>query len=391
MDLNEIRAHIDDVDDQLVKLFEERMHLTADVAAYKKENNLPVLDEERERAKLTDIASKSSEELRGYIRMLYEYIFNISRTQQSQILHPASAGCPIWDVIADAIENTPKLFPARASVQGKPRVACQGTWGAYSQHAADKLFGKPEIFFVSTFESVFNAVEKGLCDYGIVPAENNTAGSVRRVYDLMTEKRFRIVRAIRVKIDHALLALPGTKKEDIREIVSHEQALAQCAEFLQKEFPNAKLTAYENTAKAAEYVSKSGRADLAAIGSPDCAKLFGLTCLSENIQVSDNNRTRFFCISKKLEIYPGADRTSLMLRLPNEPGSLYHVLSRFNAHGINLIKLESRPIPTTDFAFLFCFEVETTVYSEDFACLIRELSEDLGDDFRYLGSYAEVQ
>ena len=238
---------------------------------------------------------------------------------------------------------------------------------------------------------MFNAVEKGLCDYGIVPAENNTAGSVRRVYDLMTEKRFRIVRAIRVKIDHALLALPGTKKEDIREIVSHEQALAQCASFIQKEFPNAKVTSYENTAKAAEYVSKSGRTDLAAIGSPDCAKLFGLVCLSENIQVSDNNRTRFFCISKKLEIYPGADRTSLMLRLPHEPGSLYRVLARFNAHGINLTKLESRPIPTTDFAALFCFEIETPVYSEDFAGLIRELADDLGDDFRYLGSYAEVQ
>ena len=112
--------------------------------------------------------------------------------------------------------------------------------------------------------------------------------------------------------------------------------------------------------------------------------------MSENIQVSDNNRTRFFCISKKLEIYPGADRTSLMLRLPHEPGSLYRVLSRFNAHGINLTKLESRPIPTTDFAALFCFELETPVYSDEFAALIRELS-DLGDDFRYLGSYSEVQ
>lgn len=390
MDLKELRSRIDDLDAQLVSLFDERMQIAADIAAYKQENNLPVADESREREKLTAVASMSDDELRDYVRMLYSYIFDISRSYQNKLLHPSTAACPVWDKIADAIEHTPKLFPARASAAGKPRVACQGTWGAYSQHAADKLFGKPEIFFVSTFESVFNAVEKGLCDYGIVPAENNTAGSVRRVYDLMTEKRFRIVRAIRVKIDHALLALPNVKKEDIREIVSHEQALSQCSDFLQREFPNAKLTAYENTAKAAEYVSKSGRTDLAAIGSPDCAKLFGLTCLSENIQVSDNNRTRFFCISKKLEIYPGADRTSLMLRLPHEPGSLYRVLARFNAHGINLTKLESRPIPTTDFAALFCFELETPVYSDEFAALIRELS-DLGDDFRYLGSYSEVQ
>ncbi len=391
MELKDIRLQLDDIDAQIVKLFNERMHLCADVAQYKKENNLPVLDEGREREKLTAVALQSDETLRDYTRSLYNQIFDLSRAHQNKLLHPATAQCPVWDVISDAIENTPKVFPARKGAAGVPRVACQGTWGAYSQHAADKLFGKPEVFFVSTFESVFNAVEKGLCDYGIVPAENNTAGSVRRVYDLMTEKHFRIVRAIRVKIDHALLALPGVKKEDIREIVSHEQALTQCAAYIQREFPNAKVTSYENTAKAAEYVAKSGRNDLAAIGSPDCAKLFGLNLLSENIQVTDNNRTRFFCISKKLEVYPGADHTSMMLRLPHEPGSLYRVLSRFNAHGINLIKLESRPIPASDFAALFCFELEASVYSDDFAALIRELADDLGDDFRYLGSYTEVQ
>ncbi|MGM9625521.1 MAG: prephenate dehydratase domain-containing protein, partial [Eubacteriales bacterium] len=207
MDLKELRSRIDDLDAQLVRLFDERMQIAADIAAYKQENNLPVADESREREKLTAVASMSDDELRDYVRMLYSYIFDISRSYQNKLLHPSAAACPVWDKIAEAIEYTPKLFPARASAAGKPRVACQGTWGAYSQHAADKLFGKPEIFFVSTFESVFNAVEKGLCDYGIVPAENNTAGSVRRVYDLMTEKRFRIVRAIRVKIDHALLAL----------------------------------------------------------------------------------------------------------------------------------------------------------------------------------------
>ncbi|MBE6659027.1 MAG: bifunctional chorismate mutase/prephenate dehydratase [Ruminococcaceae bacterium] len=390
MDLKELRVQIDEIDRQMVDLFDRRMRIAAGVAQYKKENGIPILDEGRERAKLGAVAAMANEDMADYTRMLYNYLMDMSRAYQDKLMHPEAADCPLWSTIARAIDETPKCFPGRASAAGRARVACQGTWGAYSQHAADKLFSKPQIDFVPTFDDVFTAVEEGRCDYGIVPAENNTAGSVRRVYDLMTEKQFRIVRAVRVKIDHSLLVNPGTRREDIAEIVSHEQALAQCADYLRRSFPNAKITARANTALSAEYAAKSGRHDIAAIASPDCAQLYGLDCLSENIQISDNNRTRFFCISKSLEIYPGADRTSLMLRLPHEPGSLYRMLARFNAHGINLLKLESRPIPSTDFSVLFCFELETSVYADEFAALIRELS-DLGDDMRYLGSYSEVQ
>lgn len=389
MDLKELRVQIDEIDRQMVALFDARMRIAAGVAAYKKENGLPILDEGRERAKLGAVSSMAQPDMADYTRMLYNYLMDMSRAYQDKLLHPDTASSALWNTISGAMENTSRCFPARNAAAGKARVACQGTWGAYSQHAADKMFSKPEIVFVPTFEDVFTAVEEGKCDYGIVPAENNTAGTVRLVYDLMTEKQFRIVRAVRVKIDHSLLVNPGTKKEDITEIVSHEQALAQCAEYLRREFPGAKITARANTALSAEYAAKSGRSDIAAIASPDCAALYGLSCLSENIQVSDNNRTRFFCISKELEIYPGADRTSLMLRLPHEPGSLYRMLARFNAHGINLLKLESRPIPSTDFTVLFLFELETQVYSEEFASLIRELS-DMGSDLRYLGSYSEV-
>ncbi len=390
MDLTELRAQIDEIDAQMVALFARRMEVAAGVAAYKREKGLPVLDEGREREKLSAVAQKAPEGMQDYTKMLYSYLFDMSRAYQDKLLHGSATACPLWDAIADAIENTAPCFPHKKTASGGVRVACQGTWGAYSQHAADKLFSRPEIMFVSTFESVFAAVESGLCDYGIVPAENNNAGSVRRVYDLMTEKRFRIVRSVRVKIDHSLLALPGTKREDIREITSHEQALNQCAVYLHTAFPNAKLTPCENTAVAAKAVSASGRHDLAAIGSPDCAGLFGLTRLEDNIQPSDNNRTRFFCISKETEIYPGADHTSLMLELPHEPGSLYRTLARIYAHGINLLKLESRPIPSSDFSFLFVLELGCPVYSEEFAALIREFS-DMGDGFRYLGSYSEIQ
>lgn len=160
------------------------------------------------------------------------------------------------------------------------------------------------------------------------------------VYDLMTQHNFRIVRSVRIKVDHNLLANPGAKLENICEIYSHEQAISQCAHFLQG-LPNVKVIRCENTAVAARMVAESGRDDVAALSSRACRELYGLDCLAASVQDQGNNFTRFICIAKNLEIYPGADRTSLMMVLPHHPGSLYKVLSRFNALGVNMNKLES--------------------------------------------------
>ena len=235
---------------------------------------------------------------------------------------------------------------------------------------------------------MFSAIEKGLCQYGVIPVENSTAGSVNAVYDLMMRHDFRIVRSLRLKVDHNLLANPGAKLSDIREICSHEQAIAQCSAFLQ-EHPEITVVRCENTAAAAKRVAQSGRKDVAALSSRSCAELYGLTCLASNIQDQGNNFTRFICISKNLEIYPGADRTSLMMVLPHRPGSLYKVLSRFYALGINLNQLESRPMPERNFEFMFYFDLETSVYTPQFQQLMAELPS-LCEEFSYLGSYSEV-
>ena len=242
--------------------------------------------------------------------------------------------------------------------------------------------------FLSSFEAVFSAVEKGLCRYGVVPLENSTAGSVNSVYDLMMQRHFSIVRSVRLKVDHNLLANPGAKLSDIREIYSHEQAIAQCQGFLQS-LPGVRVIPCENTAVAAKRVAESGRSDIAAISSRACAPLYGLKCLQEAVQDKGNNYTRFICISKKLEIYPGADRTSLMATLPHKPGALYKLLSRFYALGINLDKLESRPIPERDFEFMFYFDLDVPVYSPQFLQLMCELGS-VCESFAYLGSYSEV-
>ena len=248
--------------------------------------------------------------------------------------------------------------------------------------------GSPKNAAVTNFDGVFNAIEQGLCQYGILPIENSTAGSVKKVYDLMIHHNFSIVRTFRLKIDHNLLVKPGTKEENITQIFSHEQAINQCSEFL-KRFPNAKIIPVENTAVAAEMVAKSEGMNMAALASHACEELYGLECLAASVQDEGNNRTRFICISKNLEIYPGSDKTSIMMILPHKPGALYRVLARMYVLGINVIKLESRPLPDRDFEFMFYFDLETSIYSEEFVQLMCEL-DDLSEEFKYLGSYTEV-
>ena len=272
------------------------------------------------------------------------------------------------------------MFPRNAT------VACQGVEGAYSQLACEKLFASPTIQYFRNFEGVFSAIEAGFCRYGILPIENSTAGSVKRVYDLMVQHDFSIVRSTRLKIDHCLLAKPGSG--ELREIFSHEQAIEQCAGFL-KTLGNVKVTCCENTAVAARQVALSERADVAALSSRHCAELYGLQLLKSGVQDEGNNHTRFLCISQQPEIYPGADKTSVMLVLPHKPGSLYKVLARLYALGINLLKLESRPMPDRDFEFMFYLDLETSVYSEEFVQLMCELG-GICEEFKYLGSYSEV-
>ncbi len=379
MDLNEIRGEIDKVDQSLVSLFTERMRLSAQVADYKKENNLPIYIPSRERQKLQEVAAQAGDDMETYTRVLYSMIFELSRSYQSKRNLESTE---LHQRIVDSIANTPQLFPQ------SPMVACQGVEGAYAQIACEKMFKTPFIMYFKNFEGIFNAIDKGLCQYGILPLENSTAGSVKKVYDLMIYHNFSIVRTFRLKIDHSLLANAGAKLTDIKEIYSHEQAINQCSDYLNT-LSGIKIIPVENTAVAAKLVAESGRPDIAAISSRNCQEIYNLQCLAEGIQDKGNNRTRFICISKNLEIYPGADKTSIMMVLPHKPGALYKVLARMYVLGINVIKLESRPIPDRDFEFMFYFDLETSIYSEEFVQLMCELDE-LCEEFKYLGSYTEV-
>jgi len=379
MELNELRDVINEIDQEIVELYGRRMETAREIGRYKREHNLPVLDSERERSLLNKVAEQAGEENEQGVRALYHLLMDHSRMRQEMDSHPESR---LGQQIRDVMSAMPAYFPEKAT------IACQGVEGAYSQLACEKMIRYPSIVYCRTFENVFGAIESGLCQYGILPIENSLAGSVNSVYDLMIRHHCYIVRSARIKIDHTLLALPGVRTDEIREIYSHEQAIQQCSAFL-SQHKEWHVNVCTNTAAAARMVAESGRRDAAAISSGHCAMLYGLECLSTEIQNNSNNHTRFICISKKPEIYPGADHTSLMLVLPNRPGSLYQLLSRFNALDINLIKLESRPIPGRDFEFMFYFDLETSVGSPTFRRLIEELDITL-NQFSYLGSYSEI-
>ena len=379
MDLTEIRQEIDGIDRELVRLFCARMNLSAQVADYKKANNLPIFVPARERAILQRVAELADPDMENYTRVLYSMLFELSRSYQSKRNGELS---PLYQAISQAIEHTPKLFPQN------PIVACQGVEGAYSQIACEKIFKSPLIMYFKSFDAVFNAIEQGMCQYGILPIENSTAGSVTKVYDLMIRHNFYIVRTFRLKIDHNLLANPGAALSDIKTIYSHEQAISQCSDFL-RSLTGVNVVPVENTALASEMVAKSGSREVAALSSRSCAELYGLQCLAASVQDRGNNRTRFICISKHLEIYPGADKTSIMMVTPHKPGALYKVLARLYTLGINVTKLESRPIPDREFEFMFYFDLETSIYSEEYVQLMCELDE-LCEEFKYLGSYSEV-
>ncbi len=378
MDLSEIRQQINEIDEQLVALFKKRMETVVEVAKYKQENHMPVLDRTRERQVLCRVADMAGEELEHYAKVLYTTLMDVSRSYQRSYL---KIGSPLAGVIEEAAAKTPAKFPTRAM------VACQGTEGAYSQQACDQIFDFANIMYFDTFDAVFNAVEKGMCRYGILPIENSSAGSVAQVYDLMEKHRFHIVRAVRQRINHVLLGKRGVKLEDVKEIYSHPQAIAQCSEFL-KAHPGIKVHEHPNTAMAAKMVAESDRNDIAAIASRACGELYDLSTVCPTVSNSASNYTRFICISRDLEIYPGANKISVTLSLPHQPGSLYNMLSRFAALGMNLTKLESRPVPGSEFEFRFHFDLEASVAEPEVVKLLCEMDEGT-ERFVFLGNYQE--
>lgn len=379
MELNEIREQIDRLDGQLLALFLERMHLSEAVADYKREHGLPVLSKEREREVLTRVQEQAGN-MEPYAYQLFTLLMELSKVRQTELHAPPSR---VRALIEGALAAPEEVFPRTGT------IACQGVEGANSQVACDKLLPRGNIVYVKTFEAVFDAVESGLCKFGVLPIENSANGSVRSVYELLQRKRFSIVRGTTLHIRHELLAKPGAELSGITEIYSHEQAIGQCSRYLASLNGRVKVIPCANTAVAARMVAEGDNPCAAAISSHPCAEIYGLNVLKDDIQDSDNNYTRFICITKNPMIYAGSNRISLILDCKNEPGALNAILSKIAAYGVNTCKLESCPVTGRNFEFIFFFDLDASVHEPGVVPMLEEL-ERMTEGFTFLGNYLVV-
>lgn len=375
-DLKEIRKEIDRIDKQIIPLLEQRFHCSVDVAEYKRANNVPILNAEREN-EIIDGIRKREGDFSNEIAMLYSTLMEISRLVQYQRTDYDSE-------FIDKIRSA-ETFPD--CIGENSVIACGGTVGSYTGKAAEFFFGgKAKLDYYKTFEDVFDAVDKGLAEFGVVPVENSTAGSVKEIYDLILQYRFYINSCVDLSISHCLLSVKGAKLDDIKTVYSKDQALMQCSKYLEKH--NIKPVENDNTALAAKLISELNDKSFGAIASKTAAEEFGLDVLAEDIQNTSVNTTRFYVISKKLTSSVNSNKVSLCFGIPHTPGSLYKILARFAALGLNLTKIESRPLYNKKFHYCFYLDFSGNVNDESITEFLASLSLEL-PDFSFLGNYNE--
>lgn len=376
MDLDAIRKEIDEIDDQLVELLAKRSELACDVARYKRENNMQVFQQGREQFILDRVSDAVPDEMKSSAKIIFTTIMDLSKCRQWQML------------------THKRDFDTKKPMGGRP-IAATVTKGSYSAVACEKLFGgKCDVRYVRHFDEVFEAVEKGEVDYGVLPIVNSTAGDVSDTYDLMGKHNFYICKTIDIHITHVLAAKKGTKLSDVKNVYSHEMAIKQCSEFMHEH--NLCGVEASTTAKGAQLVAKSEDNDCAAICSAMCAEMNGLEIIAENISDIKDNYTRFILISNRLEVSQNASVISLSLTLPHTPGSLYRLLTRFSYCGLNLLRIESKPMPSgfadmkdDAFDFIFYLDFEGNISDESVVKLLNNLEEEM-KYYRFLGNYEQI-
>ena len=378
-ELQHLRQDIDAIDRELVELFRRRMDVTRRVGDYKRERGIPVLDQERERQVLQNKGELAGEELRPAAVTLFQTIMALSRRQQRDLMDqthsgPANPGVRRWREAQDG---------ARRPVDA-PRVVYQGEPGAYSEQAALDFFGPgADAAGLEQFEDCFLALREGRADYAVLPIENSSTGAIRQIYDLLTQYECYMVGETAVKVEHCLMALPGASLDAITHVYSHEQGLFQCERYLNAH-PGWKQVPQPDTAGSARMVAGSGDLTKAAICSARAAEIYGLQILARGINHNTRNTTRFVVVSPRLELRPGADKISTLFVLPHEAGSLHEVLTVFSLHGLNLVKLESRPLPGRSWEYMFFLEFTGQPGDPAVGDALHELSQTTGE-FRVLG------
>ncbi len=344
-DLNDIRKQINKIDEQMAKLFEERMKLSADVAAYKREYGLPIFDNSREQEVINkNLQFIENQNIKDYYVNFLQNTMDISKKYQSSLLNGL-------------------------------KVAYSGVKGAFAYIAAKKMF--PNATYVSylSFNEAYKACEKGECDICVLPLENSYAGEVGLVMDLMFSGTLYINQVMELEVTHNLIAKKGTTIDKVKKIYSHKQALDQCVDFINEY----KFEVYEapNTALAAKYVSEQNDETIAAIASSDTAELYDLCVLKSNINASNINTTRFgaFCRTMHNETKNNQidERCILLFTVKNEAGALAKTLNIIGSHGFNMLSLRSRPMKELIWNYYFYVEIEGSIASEEGQDMIKAL------------------
>jgi chorismate mutase/prephenate dehydratase len=374
-----MRGAIDEIDSQIVHLFERRMAVTQRVGEFKQQNHMPVLDNLRQREVLESKAALLRDPaLKTDVTLLYETIMGISRRQQRRIVREGAE--------EPNYARFQTLLQGRRDPVAHPVVVYQGEPGAYSEQASFNFFGKGVTAQgLPQFEDVFLALRDQKADYGVVPIENNSTGAIRQVYDLLTKYDYALVGETTVKVEHCLAAPQGADFSTITHVYSHEQGIFQSEQFL-KQYPHWVPVAAMDTAGSAKFVSETGDPTKAAICSRWAAELYGLNILAEKINFNACNTTRFVVVSPRLELRPQADKISAVLTTPHESGCLHEILSIFAVNGLNMVKLESRPIPGKSWEYMFFIEFTGDLLAPGMDGILRELAQT-AEDFRILGNF----
>ncbi len=350
LDLKSIRGEIDQIDEEIVRLFEKRMDLCRNVAEYKIATGKPVLDRQREQEKIETLTALTDNNFNAHgIEELFQQIMAMSRKLQYKLL------------VKNGVEQKLEYEKVEWLKKDHIKVVYQGVPGAYSYAAMQKYFGEDvENYNAATFKEAMQEIAEGRADYAVLPIENSTAGIVTDVYDLLVEFDNCIVAETSIKINHALLGLKDSELSDIRTVYSHPQALMQSAEYLEehKEWDTISMS---NTAVSAKKVIEKGDKSCAAIASVTAAKIYGLKVLQEHLNISNENMTKFIVVSRKNIYRENATKTLVTFEIPHSTGSLYNILSNFIYNNLNMCKIESRPAKGQNWNYRFFVEIEGTL------------------------------
>lgn len=370
-DLETCRKEIDEIDQQMIQLFEKRMKVAQDVVAYKLENNLEIFQPEREKQVIEkNVKRIETKELEDYARLFVRDVMNISKSYQATFV-PSSQSLDLQE-------------PEDKDIV----VGFQGTLGSFSCNALDNYFSKEtKRKHYEYFEDVFKALQADEIDYGIVPLENSSTGAIHDNYDLIRDYGFYIVGEQSLSISQHLLGIKGSSLEDLTDVYSHPQGILQTSDFL-SQYPHIKTHNYTNTALAAKYVSKMQDQHMGAIASKEAAALYQLDILQENIQNTKSNATRFIVFSKKLLVEKEAACVSIVFTLNHEAGTLYQVMKIINDHQINMLRIESRPLKDSPWEYYFYVDFEGNLSQTNILLALEDMKAHT-NTLRVLGNYVK--